>query len=78
MPAFTVVLMVPDMLADNFGQESCITEVRAESVQDAIDRAQDKAYRIYCHSVEPEDFFPLAVFEGAMKPLVQDGQAVTF
>jgi hypothetical protein len=72
MNHYTVVLMYPDYLTDNFGQETYSTSVRAWDVAGAITEAQLEAAS--ANNMEPddegyEDFHPVAVFEGEISNL---------
>lgn len=72
MKNYTVVLMYPDYLADNYGQETYSTSVRARDVAGAITEAQLEAAS--ANNMDPdyegyEGFHPVAVFEGVLSNL---------
>ena len=59
---FTVVLMLPDTVAETYGHDAHIANVESETIQGAIDAARKEAQEIFV--VEPDDFFLLCVFPG--------------
>jgi hypothetical protein len=63
MTKFTVLLLYPDYLADNYGEETYLAFVDADSVAEAEETAQ----RIVSNAnegSEPEDFLTLFVCTG--------------
>lgn len=61
---YTVLLLYPDYTTDNFGQDTYMTSVEADSVIDAQASAQMLAADGHCENPKPEDFFVLMVIEG--------------
>jgi hypothetical protein len=65
---FTVLLLVPDYAAENFGQDVVLYHVATISPKQAIIWAQDRAKEKYNFKLEPaEDFHPLLVMKGFVK-----------
>lgn len=71
MQDYTVVLIYPDYIAENYGEEFYIDTVEAESPQDAVKAIQSKAMEANSDSedgdeqVKPEDFALVACFRGS-------------
>ena len=65
---YTVLLLRPDYMTDNYGQDTFQTWVLAPDVAAAIRAAQEGANAADAAGVEelgsPEDYFALAVYEG--------------
>ena len=70
---YTVLLLLPDYLASNYGQETYTAWVKAPDVEAAILQAQSEAFRDNPENYEPgnmfEDYFVLAVFPGHLNHL---------
>lgn len=60
---FSVLLLYPDYITSNFGQETYFTHVDQPTVGDAIRSAQEDAANEYDQPA-PEDWFPLLVLHG--------------
>jgi hypothetical protein len=63
MKKFTVLLLVPDYLAQTYGQDTFFTCVSAPGAQQAIAKAQFEANEKH-EVADVGDFFPLFVTEG--------------
>ena len=67
---YTVVLLYPDYIANEFGYETYIGTVYAEFPQNAVHKIQQRAAKANIGpddddtDVAPVDFHPLAVFKG--------------
>lgn len=62
---YTVVLLYPDYLTENFGQDVYTAHVAADTTQDALKQAQTLAQRANRISVDdPEDFALVVMFRG--------------
>jgi hypothetical protein len=66
---YTVILMRPDYVADNFGQDSYVAWVTAMNPDAAIRAAQQEAYTIDMGSDPdspgyPADYFVVTIFDG--------------
>ena len=67
MKKFTVLLLYPDYLASNYGEETYLAHMTAKSVPRAIVAAQREAFdenKLEPDDGEPIDFAPLMVIEG--------------
>lgn len=68
MKNFTVLLLYPDYMSDNFGQDTYLAHVKAEDVKGAQRVAQLKLLRNlgkdYAGTVDPNDYAVLMVIEG--------------
>ena len=65
MREFTVLLLYPDYLANNYGQDTYMTCVNARSVAQAIKKAQKNAATDNeTKPGRPEDFYVLCVIAG--------------
>ena len=67
MKTYTVILLYPDGMCENYGQETYMTSVRAKDPEQALKRARAEV----CQSndededaADPFDFFCIAVMEG--------------
>lgn len=76
MKPFTVILLYPDFLSDNYEQETYIAHVLASDPKDAAHAAQLQA--LEANREDPEDpdfgldandFFVMAVFNGHLEDL---------
>jgi hypothetical protein len=77
---FTVLLLKPDTVADNFGQDTAMVHVEASDVAQAQFRAREKA----CDAdhpteeeredADPWDYHVLAVFEGHLTDIKTDDE----
>jgi hypothetical protein len=63
MKKFTVLLLVPDYLAQTYGQDTFFTCVPATGPKQAIAKARFEA-AAKRDVADPDDFFPLCVIEG--------------
>lgn len=78
MKEFTVILLRPDYLADEgiggYGQDVYVGQVSAEAPAEAVNKAQAEAYALddsYAREPnDPDDYAPLAVFEGHHVPVL--------
>ena len=67
---YTVILILPDTIAENYGEDYYFGRVRATSPAEAATIAQADAADVNqpdgcnCGSVDPNDFLCVAVFEG--------------
>lgn len=67
MNTYTVVLLYPDYITNNYGQEHYFWEGEAESPTDAARKAQQflaSEHNSDGATSEPEDFYVVAVIEG--------------
>lgn len=71
MKTYTILLLRPDYIADEFGKDTYLTHVRAESVETAEVAAQVEAYTGDCEGCTEdelaenfEDYAILLVIEG--------------
>lgn len=75
---FTVLLLKPDTIADNFGQDTVQLHVTASDVALAQVRAREAASDLdqepgeTREDVPPEDYHVLAVFEGHLEDIKTD------
>lgn len=75
MTKFTVLLLYPDYVPDNYGKETYLGYVDAMSVDEAQRTVQHEAYEAYFGSDqdewfgEPADFIVLAVMRGTHNDL---------
>jgi len=76
MTDYTVLLLYPDYLTDSFGQETYLAHVKADNVNQAIQKAQEEVIS----GNDPidgldysklEDFFPLFACAGHQKDIRQ-------
>lgn len=79
--AYTVVLMLPDTMASNYGEECAVVVVAARGVFEAEDRAREAAVKRLCSGEEyalddpyalEETFLPLVTFRGRHEPEIGD------
>lgn len=70
---YTVILLYPDYVTDNFGQDTFMTSVRAADVQEAQMLAQEEAWEPLResygdpdnnHAVDLDDMFVIATIRG--------------
>jgi len=67
---YSVLLVYPDYLASNFGQETYLAYVEAESPFQAVALAQNEAANAATDAVDlTTDFFPALVCEGHIEDL---------
>ena len=59
---YTVILLYPDYMATNYGQDIYATHQEASNAELAVLMAQESAANLY--EAEPEDFYPLFVVAG--------------
>lgn len=71
---FTVMLLKPDYVADNFGQDIALVHVTAPDVESAEMCAQEQYRDAYCQNSDEdvednpaEDYHVLAAFAGHLK-----------
>lgn len=65
MKKFSVLLLYPDYLAENFGQDTYFTHVEAEAPAVAVTTAQREAvHGMVDTCAEVDDFHPLLCIEG--------------
>ncbi len=75
---FTVLLLKPDYIADDYGHDTCLTHVEAHTVESAQELGQVIACHADCadeaerEDSNPEDYHVLAVFEGHLPNLKED------
>lgn len=69
MKKFSVLLLLPDSIAENYGQETYLDHVLAKSVKGAVKSAQRKAAKMSSIAAAA-DFYPLAVFSGHLEDLL--------
>ncbi|MDX9971931.1 MAG: hypothetical protein RBU21_02965 [FCB group bacterium] len=65
---YTVLLLYPDYIASNYGQETYSLWVEAINPEGAVAEAQEEACRDVSHT-DADDFYPLAVYEGWLNNL---------
>lgn len=70
---FSVLLLYPDYVSNNFGQETCYEFVKAKDQTEALEKARAKC-RKNCHAIDAdEDLFCLLITEGHNYGLVANG-----
>lgn len=67
MKKYTVILIYPDYLADNYGEEFYIAHVEAETTSRALALAQKYAFESNGGANFPEDFALCAIFHGHLE-----------
>ena len=78
MKQYTVLLLYPDYAADEFGKETYLAWVEAESPEDAVLTAQEEAIPPWADppgNYDPEEgagFYPLLVVEGHLSDLTPE------
>lgn len=73
MKPYTIILLRPDYMTDDFGHDTFTDHVEARDIDLAIKTAQLQA----CHADQntvskKDDYYPLAVFEGHHRNLAED------
>ena len=68
MPRYTVILLLPDDIAHNYGQDSYCRHIIAPSPAQAIEIAQRDCAAIDDHD-DPDAYFVIACFEGSLRDL---------
>lgn len=63
MPQYAIVLLYPDYLTDNFGQETYTEIIHAENAAVAVQHIQ-RSLAVNHDIEDPTDFHPLAVITG--------------
>ena len=61
MDNYSVLLLYPDHMAENFGQDTYLTHVNARNPRHAIEVAREQ---VRAQDVDPADFHPLLVCRG--------------
>jgi hypothetical protein len=62
---YSVLLLYPDYLSENYGQETYFTHVKSKTPEDAVEAARENAFIANKKSAnDPHDFLPLAVMRG--------------
>lgn len=73
MSKYTVLMIVPDYIANNYGEETYMTYVQAESVEEAQKEAQIQAQIVMVEDIDdsddPKDFLVCFVCEGFVKDI---------
>lgn len=64
MKNYSVLLLYPDYLAENYGQDTYYAFVDAETPEIAVRRAQAEAVTVNPETQDEGDFFPLLCIEG--------------
>ena len=65
MKTYSVLLLYPDYMADDYGQDTFYTSVQAEIPARAVALCQQEAMASNGDDDnDPEDFYPLLVIEG--------------
>lgn len=76
MKNYTVLLLYPDYIADEFGKETYLAWVEAESPEQAIAKAQTMAWVDNTEGEDDnlvhDDFHPLLVVEGHLSDLTPE------
>jgi len=67
MKEYTVILLYPDYIAENHGEETYITYASVKSKASAIKKARKEAARANSDRAFPSDFFVIGVIEGRHK-----------
>jgi len=65
MKKFTVIMLYPDYIANDFGSEHYTSHVNAQDIKEAIAKAQAEASD--GNDIPPEDFAVLFVFDGHLE-----------
>ncbi len=71
---YTVILLRPDYMADNYGQDTCMLHVKADNPTQALERARAEviegdysdewARADFYEMHDPADYFCVAMLEG--------------
>lgn len=70
MKPFTILLLYPDYIADNYGHETYLAHAYGSSVENAILHARIEARDASDAELDDlDDFHVLAVFEGLLRDL---------
>lgn len=69
MKKYTVILLYPDFLASNYGQEIYTAWVEGMNPDHAIAKAELEASSDNFHEAGPGDWYCLACFQGHIKNL---------
>ena len=76
MREYTVLLLYPDYVADEFGKETYLAWVEAESPEQAIAKAQKMAWVDNTDGEDdplvPDDFHPLLLVDGHLSDLTPE------
>jgi hypothetical protein len=64
MKKYTVLLLRPDYMADDFGTDTYLAQVVADSAKDAVLAAQAGASKTDDSALSPTDYHPLITIEG--------------
>lgn len=68
MNDYTVVLLFPDYLADDYGKDTYTALVTASDIKHAVEVAQREAFDSNKDSEDPEDFALVLMFQGHHEP----------
>ena len=68
---YTVLLLYPDYLADQYGEETYLCWTTAPNPKLAVAQAREEVCKRFDpeSDVQPDDWFVLAVFEGTHKDM---------
>ena len=76
MKEYTVLLLYPDYVADEFGKETYLSWVEAESPEQAMAKAQKMVWAANTYGEDdplvPDDFHPLMVIHGHHRDLTPE------
>jgi hypothetical protein len=66
MHSYTVILLRPDYITDNYGQDTLLRHVDATGVKEALTKARKEVMKSDgTLDQAPQDYFCIALFEGA-------------
>ena len=68
MPRYTVILLLPDDVAHNYGQDTICLHVVGNDPEQAITEAKDQSATIDDHE-DPDAYFVIACFPGHLDDL---------
>ena len=64
MKKYTLLLLRPDYMADDFGTDTYLAQVKADSVEAAVLAAQAEVAKLDDLALSPTDYHPLITTEG--------------
>ena len=67
---YTVLLLYPDYIADNYGEDTYLAHVEADNIDDALTEAQLEAHKVNNFEGNHNDFAPLFICEGHIQNMV--------
>lgn len=63
---YTAIVLRPDYTAENYGQDTYLAWVNADTAAEAADRARGAAAAVDKNEGNEEDYFLIALFEGKL------------